>query len=69
MGDLERNIWNHRETNKNFDIKSVNLWTKELIFAVDYLHSNNVVHRGNRIFPTRFYLKNKEIFFMENFRY
>jgi len=31
--------------NKNFDIKNVYLWTKELIYAVDYLHSNNVVHR------------------------
>jgi serine/threonine protein kinase len=45
LGDLERNIWNHRESNKSFDIKSVFLWTKELVFAVEYLHSNNVVHR------------------------
>ena len=63
MGDLERNIWNQREMNKNFDIKSVNLWTKELIYAVDYLHSNNVVHRGKSEFFLLIFTEKIKTFF------
>ena len=38
------NLWEHRKYQKNLKIKLIKKWIKQLLSALDYLHSNDYIH-------------------------
>ena len=44
-GDLAKRIKEQKEENKMFNVETVYLWAKEMIYGIDFLHSNEIIHR------------------------
>ena len=42
---MAKRIKEQKEENKMFTMDTVYLWAKEMIYGIDFLHTNDIIHR------------------------